>query len=254
MSQATANTYGYGNESISVGSKPVASGVDKESIFETMKPLADRMSVELLEEYKAKLTSAQEKIRDLKDTCADQSVELYKIKKENEELYMKLKEKEETGTTLDFYPIYDPRMYTDEHGNHPTARWVRNLWDTLYILSTNTLENGCYYIENATSAFVVYKILHESNRIAYKFTAKYDDFSTTWNANLASRHAADRVALLTCKGDSIKALYNNEIWKGVSIGSIELNRNLNATHEKSYRSANCIITHVMPAICALAAG
>lgn len=255
MSQATAsNTYGYGNESMGVGSKPMASGIDKESIFETMKPLADRMSVELLEEYKAKLTTAQEKIRDLKDTCADQSVELYKIKKENEELYKQLKEKEEVGATPDFCPIYDVRMYTDERGNHPSAKWVRNFWNTLYIHSVNTLDDGDYYIENSTSVAVIYKLVHDSNRIAFQFTGSYEDFSYSWNANVAERITdKNHATLLTCAGASLKSEYNKKHWKDVSIGTLERNPDLDGEHGRMYGKANAIIKRVMPDITTLAA-
>lgn len=256
MSQATvSNSYGYADESMGVGSKPVASGVDKESIFETMKPLADRMSVELLEEYKAKLTTAQEKIRDLKDTCADQSVELYKIKKENEELYKQLKEKEESGTLQDFYPIYDVRMYADRNGNHPTAKWVRNLWNMLYTHSINTLDDGAYYIENSTSVAVVYKLVHDSSRMPYKFTGTYEDFSYSWNANVVDRITDMKHArMLTCVGASLKSEYNKKHWKGVSIGKLESTTSFEGQHGRMYGKANVIIRLIMPDILLLATG
>ena len=254
MSQATkSNTYRNGSEPMDNGSKPMDSEMNMEDIIESMKHFADPILVIQVEEGKAMLKKAEEKIRDLKDTCADQSVELHKIKKENEEIYRKLKEQEESGKNIDFYPIYDPRMYSDESGRQPSPKWIHNLWDTLYTHSTYTLDDGSYYIENTTSALVIYKIMRESNRIAYQFVGKYDDFCITWNANLASRHEnQDRVVLLTCKGDTIKALYNNRIWKNVSIGAIERNINLKAAHKNTYRKANCIITHVMPDIKALA--
>lgn len=255
MSQATtSNTYGYGSEAIEVGSKPVTSGMDKESIFETMKPLADRLSVELLEEYKAKLKEAQEKLRQRDEVIGDLSVGLRMSNKKNEELYKRLKEKEEAGTSPDFCPIYDVRMYTDKRGNHPSAKWVRDLWNVLYTHSTNTLEDGAYYIENTTSVAVVYKLVHDSTRIAFQFTGSYEDFSYSWNANVAERITdKNHATMLTCAGVSLKSEYNKKHWKGVSIGTLERNPDLNGEHGRIYGKANAIITRVMPDITTLVA-
>lgn len=256
MSQATtANTYGYGNESMCVGSKPVASEMDMESIAEAVKPFAEKMTVAYLEECKAKLKEAQEKIRQRNDVIADQSVELLRIKKENEELYKQLKEKEEAGATPDFCPIYDVRMYTDDRGKHPTAKWVRNLWNALYTHSTNTLEDGAYYIENSTSVAVIYKIVHDSSRIAFQFTGSYEDFSYSWNANVAERITdKNHARSLTCAGASLKSEYNKKHWKDVSIGTLEREPDLDGEHGRMYGKANIIIRRVMPDISTLAAG
>lgn len=256
MSQTTAsNTYGYGNESMGVNSKPVASGMDKETIAETIKPFANQTLVAQMDEYKAKLKEAQEKIRQRNDVIGEQAVELRMIKKENEELHKQLKEKEESGANPHFYPIYDVRMYTDGKGNHPTPKWVHDLWDAIYTHSINTLENGAYYIENSTSVAVIYKTLHDSNRIAFQFTGSYEDFCYSWNANVAGRITDKKHAnMLTCAGASLKSEYNKNHWKDVSIGTLELNPDLNGEHGKIHGKANVIIKRIMPDIIKLTTG
>lgn len=248
MPQATkSNTYRNGSEPMDNGSKPMDSTGTVQIPFEAIRAYANQSLVTQLKECQTKLKKAEEKIIDLKDTCADQSVELHKIKKE-------LKEKESSVTTIDFYPIYDTRMYTDARGNHPTAKWVRNLWDVLYAHSLNTLDNGSYYIENSTSVALVYKLVHESNRIAFQFTGSYDDFSYSWNANVAERITdKNHATMLTCAGASIKSEYNKKHWKEVLIGTLERNPNPGGKHSRMYGKANIIIKRIMPDITTLAA-
>lgn len=253
MSQAMSNTYGYGSESMAADSKPEVSKGTIAIPYEAIRGMADQSLVAQVDELKRMLAEAQqnilkkdETIREQRDALGDMSLELHKIKKENERLYQQIQEKGEATSDDDFCLVCDPRKYADNRGNHPPIKWVHNFWNVLFTHSLGTLENGAYYIENSTSIAVIYKLVHDSNRIAFKFTGSYDDFCYSWNANIADRiKDKERASMLTSVGTSLKSEYNKKHWKDVSIGKLETNPDINGVHGKIYSKANIIITHVM---------
>lgn len=256
MSQSTPSYFdGFGSESSSIGSQQSTSGGFIQIPTEMFRGVADSTLFAENEQYKLKLTKAHEKIWELEHAFADQGIELYKIKKENETLYKKLQMQDNTSANPTFYPIYDPRMFTDSKGNHPSSQWVSRFWDVIFTHSQNTSEDGSYYIENSTSVMIVYKIVHESNRIAYKFTGSYDDYSMSWNANVATRCTdVTRIEELTCKGESIKAEYNKKHWKEQLVGNLERMPEKSDSHSLVYSKANTIVTRLLPDLQALPTG
>lgn len=226
-----------------------ASQVNLDDLYEMMKPYANLVFVKRAEEYKKEAVESKKENTDLKNTCSKMAIDLYKIKDENEKQAKEIEElKALSSTPLNFYPIYDPRMYENDKHEHPDGTWIRSTWDTLYAHSTYTTEDGAYYIENGTSATIIYKVMHESNNIAYRFISTYDDFSTTWNANVAFRHTdPKRQSQLTCNKDSLKAEYNKHWHKDkVSLGRLGEGTYAEGIHDRIYGKAQTIITRVMP--------
>ena len=80
MSQSLQTYNGErGKESNMTGSQPQTSMGDNQALIEGLKPFANQCLQAQVDDYKKRLIDAQEKIRDLNDTCAGLSVDLYKI-------------------------------------------------------------------------------------------------------------------------------------------------------------------------------
>lgn len=225
------------------------SQVDMKDLYEKLEPFMQFVVVKRIEQYKRETEEYKKENERMTKAFKKITLELYDIKDENEKQAKEIEDlKALSSTPLNFYPIYDPRMYENDKHEHPDGTWIRSTWDTLYAHSTYTTEDGAYYIENGTSATIIYKVMHESNNIAYRFISTYDDFSTTWNANVAFRHTdPKRQSQLTCNKDSLKAEYNKHWHKDkVSLGRLGEGTYAEGIHDRIYGKAQTIITRVMP--------
>lgn len=197
------------------------------------------------EQVKKELKSTKEEFQQFLIKFAKQSFELDECR---EEIKARKEDAEKSKHALpSFYALIDPRMFTDSKGYSPSQKWVYSLWDTLYTHSMNTSKEGDYYIDNTTSVAIIYKLLHESNRLAYNFTGTYNDFSFAWNANVVGRITnTSHAQKLSCEGDTIKAEYNKSHWKNMSIGNLEQSKEFEGKHAHIYAKAKTIITNLLP--------
>lgn len=230
MSQATAsNTYGYGNESMGVGSKPVASGGAVTIPFEVISTYADQSLVAQIEELKRMLAEAQqnilkkdETIQDQRNALGDMSLELHKVKKENEQVYKQLQEKgtSATNNASDFYPVIDCRKFHSKDKKMPTNKWVVAFWQQMYEFVSHADENGKFVVCVAEDIVPIYKVMTESTSMPYKFVGTREDFEYQWNENVVARiEDKMRAKKLTCKHKTLNTALGQPCWKGVSPSS-----------------------------------
>lgn len=201
---------------------------------------------------------AKEKYEHLKRECEEKDKYISKLEKslckktiecdeKNEEIERLRKQK---GGASDFCGLYNPLAFTDKHGNMPTCIWIRNLWDIIYNLCFKKTPDDNYYIENQTSATIIYKILKESNRIEYQFNSSFKEFCFAWNTNIVARiKDPDRTSCITCKEGTVRKEYN-EVWKSIALGKLD-DGSFSGEHARVYSKARNIIIAIMPQIMAI---
>lgn len=241
-------TDAYDYEPSSTGSQLTTMQVPKEFAM-VLKQCAEVETKKELEECKSKLTDAQNYIRKLEAASSKTMVTCYEQQERIEQLEKEKREREAIqGNNEEFFPIYDPRMFKGKNDKHPSPQWLKKLWDIIYYYSITACQYGDICIENGTSAIVIFKIIKECNRIPYKFTGSYDDFTVAWNANIASRNPdQSRRKSLTCQTGSIKTEYY-KTWKDISIGKLEQSSQQDSKHPQIYSKAHIIITVILPDI------
>ncbi len=250
MSQAVRSYINEDNEETKAfGSQLSATGGSVPIPLEALRPYANQTLIEEVELLKKMLTEAQQKIKeddktinDQKSAMGDMSLELFRIKRENERLYKEIEESGHSSTqNNDFIYSIDCRNYRNKDKEMASKEWVINFWNNMYIFIETTNEEGKYIVNCAEDIVPIYKTLTESVTIEYNYTGKREDFEYEWNTNIVERiENPTRAKKLTCKHKTFNSALSQPCWKGIKPSNWKNLSLEGGTYEKKYEKGNLI--------------